>query len=64
MKNRPPESPTFKQIIINPMIFFISVTLKKNGWRDGIPGLILIALFSFQIFIQNAKFYEEHHKKS
>jgi glycosyltransferase involved in cell wall biosynthesis len=60
MDHRPKRPPTLKELFLNPIIYFLSMTFKQGGWRDGIPGVILIGLFSVQLFIMHAKFYEAH----
>lgn len=48
----------------NPLRYFFSYYLKGCTWKDGIPGLIWLILFTFQVFIQNALQYEKNLKKN
>lgn len=50
------------QLFGHPLRYICFNFFRRAGWRDGLPGMILIALFSFQIFLQFAKFYEVQEK--
>lgn len=47
-----------KNVVIDPIIYFLSYYIKKQGFRDGMPGFILTALFTIHIFLLNASKYE------
>ena len=49
---------SFWELFVLPFKYFVSYTIKKSAWRDGIPGMILLTMFTFQIFLQYAKIYE------
>jgi len=56
----PDKPPTLKQLFLDPLIYFTSFVIKQGAWRDGVPGLIQMGLFSVEIFVRNAKLYELH----
>lgn len=58
MKYVPKSKLGFKDIFIDPVRYFLGYFFKYRTWRDGIPGIIWLALFSFQNFLRNAKYYE------
>jgi glycosyltransferase involved in cell wall biosynthesis len=47
----------------SPIRYFISYLTKGQAWKDGIPGVIWLLLFTFQMFLQNALQYEQSLKK-
>ena len=55
---RPGETSLFK-LLSHPIRYFFSYYLRHKTWRDGVPGLVLLALLSFQIFILHAKYFEK-----
>lgn len=57
--NTPP-TVTLSEIIYIPFKYFINFFIKQQGFRDGLPGFVMTALFAFQIFIQNAGQYEKN----
>lgn len=48
----------FKNMIIAPTTYFLSYLIKKKTWKDGLPGIIWLALFSIQNFLIVARHYE------
>ncbi len=42
-----------------PARYFLSYFIKGSAWRDGVPGVIWLILFTFQMFLQNAIQYEK-----
>jgi glycosyltransferase involved in cell wall biosynthesis len=49
-----------KNIVIDPIRYFLSYFFKKKGYRDGVAGYILNVLFAIQIFLLNAAYYEKN----
>lgn len=47
-------------LFFNPIRYFFSHLVRKSAWKDGVPGIIWLALFTFQIFLQNALQYEKY----
>ncbi|MBI4313199.1 MAG: glycosyltransferase family 2 protein [Candidatus Omnitrophica bacterium] len=47
-----------KQIMIKPLKLFWKMYVKKQGFRDGMHGLIFSGLFSFVHFMKWAKYWE------
>jgi glycosyltransferase involved in cell wall biosynthesis len=41
------------QLLIDPFRYFVNIYIKKSGYKDGLEGFILSALFSYQIFSQH-----------
>lgn len=48
-----------KEIFIDPFIYFFSYFVKKQGYKDGVPGFIMTGLFAIHIFLLNAARYEK-----
>jgi glycosyltransferase involved in cell wall biosynthesis len=46
------------KFIFSPILGFFKVYIIKQGFRDGIPGLILSVIHSFYIFSKYAKYWE------
>ena len=42
-----------------PVRFFMSYMIKKKAWKDGVPGVIWLLFFTFQLFLQQALQYEQ-----
>ncbi|OFZ16230.1 MAG: hypothetical protein A2X86_00040 [Bdellovibrionales bacterium GWA2_49_15] len=49
---------SFKTIFIDPLMYFARVFFVKRAWKDGIPGLIWLGLFCYEVFILHAKNFE------
>lgn len=49
----------FKNMIIAPTTYFLSYLIKRKTWKDGLPGVIWLALFSIQNFLIVARHYEQ-----
>lgn len=46
------------KLLFHPPFRFIKEYLFKGGFRDGIPGLVIIVATLFYVFIKYAKFWE------
>ena len=46
------------QMIVRPIVKFVSCYLLKQGFRDGIPGLIISVNSAFYVFLKHAKIWE------
>jgi glycosyltransferase involved in cell wall biosynthesis len=43
----------------DPIRYFFSYLIKRQAWKDGIPGVVWLVLFTIQMFLQNAIQYEQ-----
>jgi glycosyltransferase involved in cell wall biosynthesis len=50
------------KLLFSPVLGFFKFYIIKQGFRDGIPGLILSVIHSFYIFIKYAKYWEMKNK--
>src|SRR5574343_171837 len=50
---------SFGQLVFSPIIRFIQFYLVRQGFRDGLPGLIHIAIGCFNSFMKYAKLLEK-----
>jgi len=64
MRYRPEDRPGVVRLFVNPVRFFLSFMFRRGGWRDGMEGAIWTALFAFQIFFREARFFEASLKDS
>lgn len=48
-----------KMLCIDPLKYFLSYFIKKSVWKDGLAGYILLMMYTFQMFIQNAIQYHK-----
>jgi len=46
------------RLVFSPLIRFIKFYIVRGGFRDGVPGLIHIAIGCFNSFVKYAKIYE------
>jgi hypothetical protein len=46
------------KLLFHPLFRFIKEYLFKSGFRDGLPGLIIIVSTMFYVFIKYAKLWE------
>jgi glycosyltransferase involved in cell wall biosynthesis len=53
------EKISYSALFVGPIRYFLSYFIKGGAWRDGVPGVIWLILFTFQIFLQNALQYEQ-----
>ncbi|MDD2743599.1 MAG: glycosyltransferase family 2 protein [Rhodocyclaceae bacterium] len=49
---------TFPRLILSPLLRFIKFYLLRQGYRDGLPGLIHIAIGCFNSFMKYSKMLE------
>ena len=49
---------SFSRIALSPLVRFIKFYLVRQGFRDGLPGLIHIAIGCFNSFAKYAKMLE------
>lgn len=52
------------KVILSPVIRFIKFYLVRQGFRDGLPGLIHIAIGCFNSFVKYAKMREQQQRSS
>lgn len=50
-------------IFINTIAAFLRTFLLKQGFRDGVPGLMIGMFTAYGVFLKYAKLWERHHKK-
>ena len=51
------------RLLFSPILGFFKTYILKQGFRDGIPGLILSGIHSFYIFTKYAKYWELKNRK-
>ncbi len=49
---------SFISMLFSPMVVFIKMYLVRQGFRDGLHGLVLAVLYSFYTFLKYAKVLE------
>jgi glycosyltransferase involved in cell wall biosynthesis len=49
---------TLRTLFVEPLRHFLSFTLKRGGWKDGVPGILLIAVFSLQMVLLEVRFLQ------
>lgn len=49
-----------KNIVLDPVRYFLSYYIKQQGFRDGLAGYVLTALFAIQMFLLNAAQFEKN----
>jgi glycosyltransferase involved in cell wall biosynthesis len=54
---------SFFKLLFHPPFRFIKEYLLKSGFRDGLPGLVIIVSTMYYVFIKYAKFWEMTHVK-
>ncbi len=47
------------QIVTHPLGSFFKMDVRRGGFLDGMPGLILSGLYAYYTFMEYAKFWEE-----
>jgi len=52
--------PSFARIALSPLVRFIKFYLIRQGFRDGLPGLIHIAIGCFNSMMKYSKMLERH----
>lgn len=52
------------KLAVSPLIRFLKFYLVRQGFRDGLPGLVHIAIGCFNSFIKYAKLIELHRRDS
>jgi len=50
--------PSRTQLVLSPLVRFIKFYIVRQGFRDGVPGLVHIAMGCFNSFIKYAKLLE------
>ncbi|MDH4222926.1 MAG: glycosyltransferase family 2 protein [candidate division Zixibacteria bacterium] len=48
----------FLKLLFSPILGFFKIYILKQGFRDGVPGLILSVFHSFYVFDKYAKYWE------
>jgi hypothetical protein len=46
------------KLLLSPVVRFFKMLVLRQGWRDGIPGLIHISIGCMNTFSKNMKLYE------
>ena len=47
-------------LILRPIVAFLRCYLLKQGFRDGMPGLIIAGFTAYGVFLRYAKIWEKH----
>lgn len=55
---------SFGRIVVSPLLRFIKFYLIRQGFRDGLPGLIHIAIGCFNSFIKYSKMLERQNSNA
>lgn len=56
--------PTLFKLLASPWVRFVKFYFIRQGFRDGIPGLIHICIGCFASLLKHAKIWEEFHLKN
>lgn len=51
------------KLFVRPLLFFFTQLIWNKAWKDGLPGLIHVGIFSFQYFLIEAKAHEGYLEK-
>lgn len=51
------KKPSVRNILFRPVFRFFKMYILRQGFRDGLPGLILCMLAAFSVFMKNAKLW-------
>ncbi|MBY0516454.1 MAG: glycosyltransferase family 2 protein [Bacteriovoracaceae bacterium] len=51
-------------VMFDPIRYFLSYYIKHQGYKDGVAGYVMTALFSIQMFLQNAAQFEKNLKNN
>ena len=46
------------QLVSHPLFTFLKMYVARQGFRDGMPGLILALLYAYYSFVKYAKLWE------
>lgn len=47
-----------RTVVLDPLRYFASYYFKHQGFRDGLAGFVMTALFSIHVFLRNSARYE------
>lgn len=53
---------SFFHVICYPLAKFIQNYVLRQGYKDGIPGMLYALMMSFHSFLVRAKLYQHHHE--
>lgn len=51
----------FLDLLLKPPLTFLRSYLLKQGFRDGIPGLVIASFAAYYVFLKQAKLWEKRH---
>ena len=49
------------KLLFRPLFRFVKEYLSRSGFRDGVPGLVIITATMFYVFMKYAKLWELTH---
>lgn len=52
---------TLTRLLIQPLLTFLRSYVLKQGFRDGIPGLVISSFAAYYVFLKYAKLWEKQH---
>jgi glycosyltransferase involved in cell wall biosynthesis len=52
----------FLDLLLKPPLTFLRSYLLKQGFRDGIPGLVIASFAAYYVFLKQAKLWEKQHR--
>jgi glycosyltransferase involved in cell wall biosynthesis len=51
----------FLSLLVNPPLTFFRSYVLKQGFRDGVPGLVIASFAAYYVFLKQAKLWEKRH---
>ncbi|MBI3951747.1 MAG: glycosyltransferase family 2 protein [Acidobacteria bacterium] len=51
----------FLSLLLKPPLTFLRSYILKQGFRDGIPGLVIASFAAYYVFLKQAKLWEKRH---
>ena len=58
------KKPNFLNLVLRPIGDFIKFYILKQGYKDGMPGLIIALLSSYYVMVKYAKAWELYHSRA
>jgi glycosyltransferase involved in cell wall biosynthesis len=52
---------TLTRLLFQPLLVFLRSYVLKQGFRDGIPGLVISSFAAYYVFLKYAKLWEKQH---
>ncbi len=64
IQNNSDPSVSVINVMIDPIRYFLSYYIRHQGYKDGVAGYVMTALFAIQMFLQNAAQFEKNLKNN